>query len=88
MICKNFEDNAYKHHHEGSEKTYQLLFYNRSEESCAASVTEDELALLMVEPTVTETMRFIGPSADVWEDEEFRNRVCDKALEFVRQRES
>jgi hypothetical protein len=93
MICENFkeDDNCYTHKCETkTEPTYGVMFNNDvgAGETCAVIVTEDELALLLTNSTVASTFTFIGEHADAWEDDEFRNRVCDKALEFIEEQKN
>ena len=70
----------------GVEKSYQKMYY-LNDEACAGIYTEDELAMLMTHSDVANSFRFIGNDADVWQDDEFRHRVCDKALVLIKQRE-
>lgn len=82
-VCKEFmeDDNCYTHKCELDEKKYQLVFYNMGDESCGIIATEDEIAEIMAVDTVmVGSMQFIGSDADAWSDEEFRTRVCDKAI--------
>ena len=73
IICESFlnDDNRYTHKHEGSEKTYQCMFWNNvgAGERCAVIVTEDELADLITEGVVCESLVFIGPSTGSWDDD-------------------
>tara|TARA_R110000765_G_scaffold93140_1_gene175580 strand:+ start:18353 stop:18610 length:258 start_codon:yes stop_codon:yes gene_type:complete len=69
-----------------TEKVYQMVYYLQ-DESCAGVYTEDELAMLMTHTDVMNSFRFIGNDADVWLDETFRHRVCDKALYMLKTRE-
>lgn len=87
MICNSFlnDDKRYVHRHEGTEKTYQCMFWNNvgTGERCAVVVTEDELSHLITEPVVIDSLTFIGSDADAWNDDELRERVCDKALKII-----
>ena len=67
-------------------KKYQMMYY-LSDESCAGTYTEDELAQLLSHVDVANSFTFIGIDTDVWKDKEFRERVCDKALAIIRERE-
>jgi len=69
-----------------TEKVYQMVYYLQ-DESCAGVYTEDELVMLMTHTDVLNSFRFIGNDADVWQDETFRNRVCDKVLYMLKARE-
>lgn len=69
-----------------TEKVYQMVYYLQ-DESCAGVYTEDELAMLMTHTDVMNSFKFIGNDADVWLDETFRHRVCDKALYMLKTRE-
>ena len=69
-----------------TEKVYQMVYYLQ-DESCAGVYTEDELAMLMTHTDVMNSFRFIGNDADVWLDETFRHRVCDKELYMLKTRE-
>lgn len=84
MICEDFNENAFTHRCEVTdEPTYQMLFYSDFDESCGVQVTEDELVELFTVPSVLNSFHFIGPSVYVWENDEFRIRVCDKALALL-----
>jgi hypothetical protein len=63
------------------------MVYYLQDESCAGVYTEDELAMLMTHTDVMNSFKFIGNDADVWLDETFRHRVCDKALYMLKTRE-
>jgi len=68
------------------EKSYQFMFHLNGE-SCAGLYTEDEIAMLMTHTDVSNSFCFIGSDTDVWQDEEFRHRVCDKALVLIKQKD-
>ena len=63
-------------------RKYQVIYY-LGDETCAGQYTEDELAKLMTNAQVTNSLTFIGQDADMWEDAEFRTRLCEKALALL-----
>jgi hypothetical protein len=68
-----------------TEKVYQMMYYLNNE-SCAGVYDEDEIAMLLTHVDVANSFKFIGSDTDVWKDEEFRHRVCDKSLLLIKQR--
>jgi hypothetical protein len=57
--------------------------YFLGEESCAGSLTEDEIAKLMTNAQVAGSLTFIGPDANTMQDKEVWHRICDKAIALI-----
>jgi|TARA_B100001245_G_C22557362_1_gene278420 hypothetical protein len=87
MICKEFleEDNRYHHSHDErfGGRTWEVMFYNYEGESCGVSVSDDEFCELLTEDQVANTFVVIGDSARVWEHEQTRQFILDKALQCI-----
>ncbi len=67
-------------------KTYQVLYF-LNDETCSGCLTEDEISQLITNPQVMQSLTFIGTDANAFEDDVFRMRVCDKALDIIKAKE-
>lgn len=71
------------------EKKYQLMWFNDQGESCANVITEEQIArLIAFDATARTSFHFISIDADMWKNKQFRERVCDRAMELVRQHQN
>ena len=89
-ICSEFmiENNSVHHKHEtkANERTWSMMFYSE-DESCAIVGTDDEIAILLTDDTISSTFVMIGESASQWEDEKQRNELLDNALARIKMRD-
>lgn len=88
ITCESFEESPETHRHEveNNERVYQMMFSWPDGSNCAGIYTEDELVSIMAVPTVLNTFCFIGQDADIWNNEEFRNRICDRIEKLMDER--
>jgi hypothetical protein len=86
-ICDGFldEDNAVHHHHEqkDGERVWSMMFYTSDDQSCAVVGTDDEIAWLLSDDTISGTFTMIGDSVDQWEDEKQCDELIEKALAII-----
>ena len=86
-FCDGFleDDNCIHHKHEqvDNERVWEMMFYTSEDESCAVVGTDDEIAWLLSDDTISGTFTRIGESASQWEDNEQRNELLDKALAVI-----
>ena len=79
MICESFKEDPYSYHaheHPENDKTYQIMFYNQLDESCANVVSIEEFANLFNHDTVmANTFTFIGKDADMLNNEATRAEI-------------
>lgn len=68
-------------------KTYQVLYF-LEQESCSGCLTEDEISQLITNPQAMQSLTFIGTDAKAFDDDVFRKRVCDKALDILNAKEA
>ena len=89
-FCDGFldEDNAVHHHHEqkDNERVWSMMFYTSDDQSCAVVGTDDEIAWLLSDDTISGTFTMIGESVDQWQDDTQRNELLDKALAVIDRR--
>jgi len=83
-VCEGFmQDDETSHRGEDENHTNQV-FYELGEERCAAILTDEEFSRILVHDQVANSFCPIGPTAKRWEDdEEFRKKICDRALELI-----
>ena len=90
-ICDEFmiDDNAIHHKHEvkDKERVWSMMFYTSDDQSCAVVGTDDEIAILLTDDTISNTFTMIGESASQWEDEKQRNELLDNALARIKMRD-
>jgi len=86
-FCDGFldEDNAVHHHHEqkDNERVWSMMFYTSDDQSCAVVGTDDEIAWLLSDDTISGTFTMIGESVDQWQDDTQRNELLEKALAVI-----
>jgi hypothetical protein len=79
MICESFKEDPYSrnaHEHPEDDKTYQIMFYNQNDESCANFVSIDELASLFnIDKVMANTFSFIGKDAGTLDNEATRAEI-------------
>ena len=79
MICESFKENPYSHHaheHPEDDKTYQIMFYNQLDESCANVVSIEEFAnLFNHDAVIANTFTFIGKDAGTLDNEATRAEI-------------
>ena len=79
MICESFKEDPYSrnaHEHPENDKTYQIMFYNQNDESCANYVSIDELASLFnIDKVMANTFSFIGKDAGTLDNEAIRAEI-------------
>ena len=90
-ICDEFmiDDKAIHHKHEvkDKERVWSMMFYTSDDQSCAVVGTDDEIAILLTDDTISNTFTMIGESASQWEDEKQRNELLDNALARIKMRD-
>jgi hypothetical protein len=64
-----------------------MMFYSSNDESCAVVGTDDEIAILLTDDTISNTFTMIGESAGQWEDDKQREELCNNALARIKERE-
>ena len=91
-FCEGFleDDNCLHHKHEqqDNERVWQMMFYSSENESCAVVGTDDEIAWLLSDDTISGTFVMIGDSAGQWADEKQRNELLTKALAVIDRRKA
>ena len=79
MICESFKEDPYSYHaheHPENDKTYQIMFYNQNDESCANMVSIEELANLFNHDAVmANSFAFIGKDAGTLDNDKLRNEI-------------
>ena len=79
MICESFKEDPYSHYaheHPEDDKTYQIMFYNQLDESCANVVSIEELATLFnLDNVMANSFTFIGKDADTLDNDKLRNEI-------------
>ena len=79
MICESFKEDPYSrnaHEHPENDKTYQIMFYNQNDESCANMVSIEELATLFnLDNVMANTFSFIGKDAGTLDNDKLRNEI-------------
>ena len=91
-ICDEcmIDDNAIHHKHEAKDKerVWSMMFYTSDDQSCAVVGTDDEIAILLTDDTISNTFVMIGESASQWEDDKQRSELIDNALARIKERDS
>jgi len=86
-FCDGFldEDNCIHHKHEqkDNERVWSMMFYTSDDQSCAVVGTDDEIAWLLSDDTISGTFVMIGESAKQWEDDKQRDELLEKALAVI-----
>ena len=63
------------------------VFYECGEERCASILTDEEFSRILVDDHIANSFCPIGETAKRWEeDEKFRQGICDRALELIKER--
>ena len=79
MICESFKEDPYSYHaheHPENDKTYQIMFYNQNDESCANIVSIDEFATLFnLDNVMANSFAFIGKDAGTLDNDKLRNEI-------------
>ena len=91
-VCSEFmiDENSLHHKHEAKDKerVWSMMFYSSNDESCAVVGTDDEIAILLTDDTISNTFVMIGESASQWEDDKQREELCDNALARIKERDN
>ena len=87
-VCEGFmQDDETSHRGEDENHTNQV-FYELGEERCAAILTNEEFSQLLVNDQVANSFQPIGETAKKWEEDEvYRQGICDRALELIKENE-
>lgn len=87
-VCEGFmQDDETSHRGEDENHTNQV-FYELGEERCAAVLTDEEFSMILVNDQVADSFSPIGETAKRWaEDDTFREKICDRALELIKERD-
>lgn len=87
-ICDGFmQDDETSHRGDDANHTNQV-FYELGEERCAAILTDEEFSMILVHDQIANSFCPIGKTAERWEnDEEYRQGICDRALELIKEKE-
>lgn len=82
-VCDPFLEDPASHKPDDTKHTNQIM-YSLGDESCASVLTDEEFSMLLTDNQVANTFSPIGDTATKWQqDEEFRKRILDRALELI-----
>jgi len=87
-VCDGFmQDDETSHRGEDENHTNQI-FYELDEERCAARLTDEEFSMILVHDQIANSFSPIGETAKKWEEDEvYRQGICDRALELIKEKE-
>jgi len=88
-VCEAFLEDPATHRGDKPDHTNQVFYENIAGERCASVLTDEEFSMLLTDDTVANTFQPIGDTFTKWqEDEAFRNRILDRALELIKEQEN